>query len=113
MPTSEEEVQNKAEEVQKLREKVADAEAQRVANEASLSNDLTMKQLEAEEAQLNARLAAAQASAKTSAVKQGVAAPMDAVKEQLQAGVTQQKSVEKEVKEASKSTSTRSGKDGK
>lgn len=103
MPTSEEEVQKKAEEVQKLREKVAAAEANRVANEASLSNDLTMQQLKAEEAELQARLTVAEAAGKVTAVKQGAGAPMEAVKEQLQAGVVHQKAADKEVKEASKS----------
>ena len=60
MPTSDEDLQAKSEEVKKLREQVANVEAERVQRERALANDVTMRQLEAEEAALKARLAVAE-----------------------------------------------------
>ena len=95
MPTSEEDLQRKAEELQKLREQVQDAETVRVEREREIANDVTMRQLEAEEAALRARLAVAKDAGKVAAVKSGAAAPLEAVKEQLQAATAQQKAAEK------------------
>jgi hypothetical protein len=91
MSVSEEDVQKKAESVQKLREQVQDAEANRVSREAELSNQFTMTQLEAEEAQLKARLTVAKEAGKVSVVKQGADAPMSAVKAQMEQAVAQEK----------------------
>lgn len=94
MPTSDEDLAKKAEEVQKLREQVSDAEAMRVQRERDVSNELAMGQLEAEEAALRARLATAKAQSKVTAVKGGAAAPLDAVKEQMERSVAQQQAAE-------------------
>jgi hypothetical protein len=110
MPTSDEDLQKKAERVQKLREQVTNAEATRVQREADLANDITMRQLEAEEAALEARLAVAKEAGKVANVKQGAAAPLDAVTEQMERAVAQQKAAEAAPAEAARATeSTSSG----
>lgn len=109
MPTSQEELDKKAQELIKLRDKVADAEAKRFSNESELANDVTMKQLEAEEAMLSARLTVAENASKKSAVSDGAAAPLDAVKEQLRLATAQAKAAEKNpsgVARATESTGT-------
>lgn len=93
MPTSDEDLAKKADSVQKLREQVADAEAKRVERERSVSNDITMAQLESEEAALRARLAAAREASKVSTVKSGAEAPLAAAKEQMEAAVAQEQAV--------------------
>jgi hypothetical protein len=104
MATSDEEVQNKAEAVEKLRQQVADAEVARVAREQELSNDLTMAGLEAEEERLKARLAVAKDAGKVSAVKGGAGAPLEAAKEQMKLAVEQRKAAEKSGKAAARAT---------
>lgn len=94
MPTSDEELQKQSERVQKLREQVAEAEAKRVEREREVANDITMAQLKAEEAQLEARLTVAREAGKVNAVKAGVAAPLDAAKEALERAVKSKESVE-------------------
>lgn len=94
MPTSDEELQRKAEAVQKLREQVTEAEAQREQRELDTANDVTMTQLEAEEAALRARLAQAKEAGKVASVKSGVEAPLNAAKEQLKANLARQKAAE-------------------
>jgi hypothetical protein len=91
MSVSDEDVQKKADDVQKLREQVQDAEANRVSREAELSNQFTINQLEAEEAQLRARLAVAKEAGKVAAVKAGADAPLAAVKAQMEQAVAQEK----------------------
>lgn len=95
MPTSEDDLAAKAEEVQKLRDQVTAQEATRESRERDLANDITMRQLEAEEASLRARLAVAKEGAKAGSVKEGAAAPLGAVQDQLKAAVEQQKAAEK------------------
>lgn len=94
MATSDEDLASKADSVQKLREQVQEAEAKRVMRENEISNDITMKQLEAEEASLQARLTAARDGAKVATVKDGASAPLDAVASQMEAAVAQQKAAE-------------------
>src|SRR3712207_3997498 len=89
--TSQEDLDQKAADLQKLREQVADEEAKRVVREQEVANDVTMRQLEAEEAALRARLAVAKEQGKVSAVKEGAAAPLDAVKDQLAAAKAQER----------------------
>lgn len=93
MPTSDEDLQKKADDVQKLREQVADAEAKRVERERVVSNDLHMAQLESEEAALRARLAQAREASKVSNVKSGADAPLAAVQAQMEAAVAQEQAV--------------------
>lgn len=104
MPTSDDDLTAKADEVQRLREQVADHERTRADRERSLSNDITMRQLEAEEASLRARLAVAKEGAKAGAVKDGAAAPLSAVQDQLKAAVEQQKAAEKAPKASARAT---------
>jgi acetylornithine/succinyldiaminopimelate/putrescine aminotransferase len=93
MPTSDEDLAKKADNVQKLREQVADAEAKRVERERAVSNDLTFAQLESEEAALRARLAAAREASKVTTVNSGAEAPLAAVKEQMEAAVAREQAV--------------------
>lgn len=79
--TSAEELAKKAEHVQKLREQVAEAEAKRVAREVEASNDVAYAQLDAEEARLEAQLAAAKESAKVGVVKEGLHSVVQPVKD--------------------------------
>jgi hypothetical protein len=96
MPTSDEDLQAQADKVQKMREQVADAEANRQTRELELSNDIAMTQLKAEEAQLSARLTVAKNQGKVSSVKAGADAPLSAAKAQLEASVAAQKAAEKD-----------------
>jgi hypothetical protein len=113
MPTSDEDLQKKAEEIQKLRDQVANKEATREQREIDLANDITMKQLETEEAQLRARLNVANDAAKVSVVKDGAAAPLSAVEDNLKAAVAAQKATEKAPAESARAaesaTATASG----
>lgn len=87
---SAEELQDKAAEVQELREEVNRVEAERLSREAALSNQIAMADLETEEARLRARLA--QAKAATEAATQ--TSPLTSAKEQMEAAVNQQKAAE-------------------
>lgn len=108
MPTSQEDLNKKAEAVQRLRQQVADAEAERLGRESELANDITLKQLETEEALLKARLATVREGKKVSSVKQGAEAPLSAAKEQMERALAQQKAAEasgESSKRATESTS--------
>jgi hypothetical protein len=94
MPTSEEELQKQSQRVEKLRQQVADAESVRVQRERDLANDVTMAQLQAEEAMLEARLAAAKDAGKVGSVKEGAEAPLDAAKEDMRLAVERQRAEE-------------------
>lgn len=93
MPTSNEDLNAKAEEVQSLREQVRQAESDRRTREAEVANDVTMAQLQAEEAALRARLAVIQQAADT---PEAVAdqTPLAVVREQMEAAVERQKAAE-------------------
>ena len=80
MPTTDEELAKKAEHVQRLREQVAAAQAQRVSREAEVSNDITAAQLDAEEVRLQAQLDAAKHESKVASVKSGAAIVLDTIK---------------------------------
>jgi len=90
---SDEELKAKADEVQALREEVANVEAQRVANEAALSNQITMTELQTEEARLRARLAQAKGQVEGGAVE-NANTPLASAKEQMEAAVLSQQSSE-------------------
>lgn len=131
MPTSDEDLQKKAERVQKLREQVSNAQATREQRERDLANDVTMRQLEAEEAALEARLAVAKDAGKVASVKEGTSTVLDAVTSEMEAAVAQKKAAEDAGKDAARATesttaapasgdtsstaaaNTTSGKDGK
>jgi hypothetical protein len=107
MPTSDEDLKNKRDEVKKLRDQVANAESERRESERSLANDVVMRQLEAEEAALRARLAVAKESGSDKAVEKGAQAPLSAAKEQMERAVAQQKAAEANAD--SKSSNEKSG----
>ena len=74
---SDEDLANAAERVNKLRQQVAEAEATRTARERQQANAITMEQLKAEEARLQANLDAAKAGGSASAVKEGASGPLE------------------------------------
>jgi len=82
MATTDEDLAKKAAQVQRLREQVVAAESQRVSREAEVANDITMRQLEAEETRLQAQLAAAKNDSKASSVNAGAASVLDTIKGQ-------------------------------
>lgn len=83
MALTEDELEQKRQRNEKLREQVAQEEAKRVDREAGLGNDLTGLQLDAEAARLQAALDAAKHSNKVAAVKEGTSYVTDALKEDL------------------------------
>jgi uncharacterized protein (DUF342 family) len=111
MPTSNEELQKKAERIEKLREQVARAETSRVVHEREISNDIEMRRLEAEEAMLQARLAVAKEQGKVSTVKAGVETTVSAIEEQMKRAVSQQEAAEESPDRSARKTesSTPSG----
>lgn len=110
MPTSDEDLQKQSDRVQKLREQVAAEEAKRTTRERDLANDVTMAQLQAEEATLEARLAVAKDAGKVASVKAGAAAPLEAAKEQMERAVAQKKAAEEQPSAAERATeSTQTG----
>lgn len=84
MPTSDEDLQGKRAEAQKLREQVAAEEAKRLERERNLTNELEGAQLDAEIAQLRANLAAAKEEAKPATVKAGGTGPLEAAREAME-----------------------------
>lgn len=90
---STEELQAKADEVQRLREEVLEVQAQRVSNESALSNQITMTELEAEEARLKAQLATAKSQVEGGAVE-SAATPLNTAKENMEVAVRQQQAAE-------------------
>jgi hypothetical protein len=83
MPTSDEDLQAKRDEVSKLREQVANEEAKRLERERNLSNEVEAANLDAEAANLRAQLAAAKESAKVGTVRAGATAPIEAAREAM------------------------------
>lgn len=112
MPTSDEDLQAQADKVEKLREQVANAEAKRTERERELSNDITMTQLQAEEAALEARLTVAKEQGKVGSVKAGAGAPLDAAKDQLKLAVASRDAASSSVDAARSTESARAGASG-
>jgi hypothetical protein len=81
--TTDEELEQKRQHVEKLRNQLADEQAKRTERENGLVNDVTATQLDAEASRLEAALAAAKEANKVAAVKQGADAPLTAAKEDL------------------------------
>lgn len=94
MAVSDEDVQAKQEKLVKMRAELADAEAKRVANEASLTNEIVMADLNTEEARLAAAIAEAKASATKTAVREA-ATPLAAARDAQAAAREQAKAAEK------------------
>lgn len=83
MAITDEELAEKQEYVQMLREKVAAEEAKRQEREAALVNDVTSKQLDAEIQRLEVQLQAAKDANKAAAVKEGAATVLEPVNADL------------------------------
>lgn len=94
-PTSNEDVASLQDDVQKLRDKLAVEEGKRAEREQALANDVTAANLRAEKARLEAALADAKATNTAAAVKAGVAAPIEAAKEDQKRAEAQRDAVVK------------------
>ncbi len=88
---SDEELAQKQAAVEKLRQQVADAEATRVANERSTANAITYAQLDAEQARLEAQLAAAKSAGTKTAAREAAAPLIEVAKEDRAAAQQQAK----------------------
>ena len=86
MAITDEELDQKRQHVQKLRDQVAQEEAKRTEREADLVNDVTAAQLDAEATRLEAQLDEAKRLNKVGEVKRGASTVLEAIKaEQVQA----------------------------
>lgn len=83
MATTDEELEQKRQHVQKLREQVANEVTKRETRERELGNDVVAIQLDAEATRLQAALDAAKAANKVAAVKEGASTVFEAVKTEL------------------------------
>lgn len=101
MTTSDEDLQKKRENVEKLRQQVADATLKREAAERSAVNDVMAAELDAEAARLEAQLVEAKQGSTKTAVSEGTAAPLAAAKETMEQAVAQQKALNEAGKENS------------
>lgn len=88
---TDEDVAAELKEVVALREELATAEATRVERERSQSNAIQLGQLRAEKERLKLAVARAKSAATVSSVNEGVAAPLAASQEAMQAAVAAQK----------------------
>lgn len=91
---TEEDLDKKRHGLEKLREQIAEAHASRESREQALSNEISMKQLDAEEARLRAELAAAREAAKASTVKSGTADLLDTITDEQKAAEASAKAAE-------------------
>jgi hypothetical protein len=85
MPLSEEDLQKKRDRADKLREQIAQAEAEASANVQAQANEVEGAQLDAEVARLETQLARAKAAAKVTVARSGASGPLAAAKDQLAA----------------------------
>jgi hypothetical protein len=83
MAITDEELDDKRQHAEKLREQVANEEAKRLTREAEGANALASAQLDAEIVRLEAQLATAKERNKVAAVKDGMAVPLEAVQTDL------------------------------
>ncbi len=101
---SDEEVQAAIEDVEKLREQLAAAEAKRLDNERSQSNAIQLAQLNAEKERLTLEVQRAQEAAKVGNVREGASAPIEAAKDSMTAAVAAQKEEQKLAKADAKAS---------
>lgn len=94
---TDEEVQAAKDHVVELRAQLEDARTGGAEHIKSVENDITLHDLAAEAARLEAELAVAKEQKKVTVVRAGAAAPLSTAKEQMAAAVSHQKSVEKEL----------------
>lgn len=95
MATTEKDLDQKRERLARLRQQVAEANAQRVTREEDLSRDVQAAQLDAEAAQLEAQLFAAKEAAKSGTLKARASGPLDTAKEDMRRAAELQKAQEK------------------
>jgi hypothetical protein len=81
-PVSDADLAKKQERVARLRAQVEEANRTRITREQQQANTITMAQLDAEEARLEAELAAAKSASRVGAVKEGASGPLAAAKEE-------------------------------
>lgn len=112
---TDEEVAAARERVVELRAKLEEVRTGGAEKRREVENDITLAQLTGEEARLEAELARAKEAQKVTMVRQGAAPVLSTVKEQMQAAVSHQKAVAKELTsaKASKSTPTPTDADSK
>lgn len=89
MSVTDEELDKQRKELEKLREQVAETEAQRTEREQEQSRVLDMANMKAEEERLRAQLAAAREAAKLSSVRSGTAEQIDQAKDDAKAAQEQ------------------------
>jgi len=82
---SENDLEQKRQHNEKLRQQIADAEAKAAAQVVQVSNELAAAELDAETARLERQLEAARQTAKVSVAREGSASNLDTVKEDLKA----------------------------
>lgn len=92
---SDEDVAAEVQAVERLRQQLADSEAKRLDNERSQSNSIQMAQLKAERAQLELQLSRSRNASTATAAREGVSAPLDAARVNMEAAVAAQKEEEK------------------
>lgn len=90
---TDEEVQEARERVERLRLELENNERERVDRERELSNEITLKQLAAEEERLKAQLAQQGDSSSEESVRRGAQSPIAAVQSDLDRAVALQKAV--------------------
>lgn len=89
MPVTEKDLDKKRDRIAKLREQVAAEEAKAATNAAEQTREIEIRQLDAEEARLEAQLRAAKEAAKKSVASEGANTTLAAVNEQLEAAKTE------------------------
>jgi hypothetical protein len=86
---SDQEVESKRKEVEKLREQVSSAQTEAERNAREKSNDISLAQLETEEARLQTELLRAREAGKKSNLNAGMSQTLDTAKEQQKAAEQQ------------------------
>lgn len=94
VPTSDKDVETLQSSVKKKRAQLEKARRQRVSREQGLTNEITAAQLQAEEARLDAEIAAEKSASTPSAVREGASTPLAQAKEQMENAVAAQKNAE-------------------
>ncbi len=94
---TDEEVEQQRKAVVELRAKLDDARTSGVDKQRELDNDITLSQLRAEEARLQAELATVKENNKVTVLRAGAEPVLSTVKEQMAAAVDHQKAVAAEI----------------
>lgn len=103
---TDEEVEKQRTVLVELRQQVADAQAAGGDKSQELANDITLMNMQAEEARLRAELALAKENQKVTVLREGALAPLSTAKEQMRAAVAAQEATEKEIAASRKTKAT-------